>query len=292
MRILVNTPAGNIGRVLTDQLLGMGHDITMISRNPEKVTDFVSRGARLVEGSIDDANVLERACEGVDALFWLPPLVLDQPDFLDWARTCADRMAAIAAGKGITRAVLLSSIGAQHDHGVGPIACLPHIEGVFEHAFAHTVCLRPGHFMENFKMSLSTILSDGRIYSSHTADQPIPMIATCDIGNAAAAICADDLWMGHHILGLHGPGDVSYEEAATIIGAALGRTVNYVQISDEAMCEAMVHAGMPTHMAELVCGLYAGIRAGRVRRVEPRNATPTTLEVFARQTLRPLCVAA
>lgn len=292
MRILINTPAGNIGKVLTAQLLAMGHDITMISRNPKKVASFVSRGARLIEGSIDDTEVLRRASEGADVLFWLPPLVLDQLDFLQWARTCADRIAAIAADEGVKRAVLLSSIGAQHDHGVGPIACLPHVEQVFQHAFVDMVCLRPGHFMENFLMSLPTILSEGRIYSSHAADQAIPMIATRDIANAAAAIIADDVWKGHHTIGLHGPADVSYSDAAKIIGAVLGRPVSYIQISDEEMAGAMVSAGMPANMAQLVCGLYAGIRAGRVRRVEPRNATPTSLEVFARDTLLPLCAAA
>lgn len=287
MRILVNTPAGNIGRALVDLLLTRGCDVTMISRNPGKVSDFVQRGARLVRGSIDDASVVEDAARGADILFWLPPMVFDQDDFLTWARACGRQAAEIAASAGVRRAVLLSSVGAQHDHGVGPIACLPAIEAAFREKFEDMVSLRPGHFMENFLMSLPTIKSDGAIYSSHAADQKIPMIATCDIALAAADVLIDPVWKGHHIVGLHGPEDVSYSEAAAIIGEALGRPIRYVQIDDDAMIGAMTSAGVPAHMARLICGLYAGIRTGMVRRVEPRNATPTSLADFARIHLAP-----
>lgn len=292
MRVMVNTPAGNIGRVLVDHLLTAGHDVTMISRNPSKVADFVDRGARLVEGSIDDEAVLEEAATGADVLFWLPPLVFDQSDFLAWARDGARRVARVATDAGIRRAVLLSSVGAQRDQGVGPIACLPSIERTFRDAFPDMVSLRPGHFMENFLFSVPTIRAEGTIYSSHAAQQPIPMIATRDIGKAAAEVVADPIWEGHHVIGLHGPADVSYAEAATIIENAVGRPVRYVQISDDAMCGAMINSGMPEPMAQLVSGLYAGIRAGRVRRVEPRAATPTSLAAFAADTLGPALDAA
>lgn len=287
MRILVNTPAGNIGRGLVDLILSAGHQVTMISRSPSKVADFVGRGARLVEGSIDDPAVLEAAMPGVDVLYWLPPLVLDQPDFLAWARACGDRVAGIAEAAGVRRAVLLSSVGAQQDQGVGPIACLPAIERRFREAFPDMVSLRPGHFMENFLMSLPTMLSDGAIYSSHAADQPIPMIATRDIARASADVVMDEVWAGHHVIGLHGPADVSYREAAETIGRVIGLPIRYVEIGDEAMVHAMASFGMPEKMARLVAELYAGIRTGRVRRIEPRTATPTTLAEFVRQRLLP-----
>ncbi|MBO3759866.1 NmrA family NAD(P)-binding protein [Ciceribacter sp. L1K22] len=291
MRILVNTPAGNIGRVLVDRILSSGHDVTMISRNPAKVQDFVARGARLVEGSIDEVSVLREAVKDVDVLYWLPPLVFDQPDFLSWSRECGSRIADIAGEAGIRRAVLLSSVGAQHDHGVGPIACLPAIERSFRDAFPDMTSLRPGHFMENFLFSLASIRAEGAIYSSHAADQRIPMIATRDIADFSAVVTMDLVWKGHHTLGLHGPADLSYNEAATIIGGAIGKPVRYIQIDDESMIAAMAASGMPEPMARLVCGLYSGIRSGMVRRVEPRMATPTTLEQFARSLVQPAVAA-
>ena len=61
MKIVINTPAGNVGRVVTDQLLQAKEEVVIISRHPEKVADLVARGASLVEGSIDDPLVLDRA---------------------------------------------------------------------------------------------------------------------------------------------------------------------------------------------------------------------------------------
>ncbi|MCO6187932.1 NmrA family NAD(P)-binding protein [Rhizobium sp. L1K21] len=292
MRIIVNTPAGNIGHALVEHVLSNGDDVTMISRNPAKVTDFVARGARLVEGSIDDPDVLKKAVDGADLLFWLPPLVLDQPDFLKWARDCGQRIADIAGNAGVRRAILLSSVGAQHDSGVGPIACLPAIEKSFREAFPDMVSLRPGHFMENFFFSLPTIKAEGTIYSSHAADQPIPMIATRDIAEVSARVAMDTVWSGHHVIGLHGPADVSYNEAASIIGRVIGKPVRFVQVDDATMVGAMVATGMPEQMAKLVNGLYAGIRSGMVRRMEPRNPTPTTLEEFVQLSILPKLAAA
>ncbi len=73
MRIVVNTPTGNIGRSLVQTLLDRGAEVTLVARTRSKVQDFEARGARVVEGSIDDAAVLDKAFEGADGLFWLSP---------------------------------------------------------------------------------------------------------------------------------------------------------------------------------------------------------------------------
>ena len=56
----------------------------IISRHPGKVADLVARGARVVEGSIDDPVVLDRALDGADALYWANPGNL-RPDYDDWS---------------------------------------------------------------------------------------------------------------------------------------------------------------------------------------------------------------
>src|ERR1051325_3477078 len=131
MKFVVNTPSGNIGHRVTGQLLDAGEEVTIISRHPAKVEDFVRRGARLVRGSIDDPRVLDGAFAGADVLFWLPPLAFDQPKFIDWARNTGTLAARTARQYGIRRAVLISSVGAQYEAGVGPIGCMPAIETAF-----------------------------------------------------------------------------------------------------------------------------------------------------------------
>jgi uncharacterized protein YbjT (DUF2867 family) len=70
MKVVINTPAGNVGLVVTNQLLQAKEEAVIISRHPENVKHFVARGACLVEGSIDDPLVLDRALKGADILYW------------------------------------------------------------------------------------------------------------------------------------------------------------------------------------------------------------------------------
>jgi hypothetical protein len=66
-----------------------------------------------------------------DALLWLTPFAFEQPDYLSWARTAGQTGAPAVKRHSVKRVVLISSVGAQHDFGVGPIACLPAIEDAF-----------------------------------------------------------------------------------------------------------------------------------------------------------------
>lgn len=290
MHVIVNTPAGNIGRVVMDRLLACAQQVTMISRNPEKVRTFADRGARLVVGSFDDPAVLDRAMTGADALLWLTPLVFDQPRFLEWARTTGRLAADTARRNGVRRAVLISSVGAQHESGVGPIACMPAIEAVFKACVPNVMSLRAGHFMENLLVNVPTIAQSGAIYSPYPTDRKIPLVAARDVAAVAAEALLDPGWTGFRIKGVHGAEDIDYATAAEIVGKALGRPVRHVEVSIDAARQAMLEAGVPEHVVELLAELYAGIRDGRVARAEPRTAettTPTTLLEFARQVLKP-----
>ncbi|HET7544799.1 MAG TPA: NAD(P)H-binding protein [Polyangiaceae bacterium] len=290
MKILINTPSGNIGRVVTQLLLAGGHEVTLISRNPDKVQDFLKRGARLVRGSIDDAATLEQAFAGNEAALWLPPLVYDQPQFLDWARGTGRLAAATAARHHLKRVVLISSVGAQHASGTGPIACMPAIEQAFAAAVPELVSLRCGHFMENFLPHLPSMLRDGAIYTPHPTHLPMPLVASRDVAQVTARWLQSTAQLGNVVTGVHGPADLTHHEAAQIIGAGLGREVRHVEIPVAAAEQGMLKAGMPAHVAALLAELYQGVREGVVVRAEARSAettTTTTLATFTRDVLVP-----
>lgn len=152
MRIVVNTPTGNIGRSLVEALLERGAEVTLIARHPDKVRDLEARGARVVQGSIDDAAVLERALEGARALFWLTPPAM-RPDWSDWAVQTGKQAAEAARRRDVKRVVVLSSLGAQTGRGTGPVGVLLDIEDAFRAAVPEVVALRPGFFMENVPLA-------------------------------------------------------------------------------------------------------------------------------------------
>jgi uncharacterized protein YbjT (DUF2867 family) len=289
MRITVNTPSSNIGRVLTQALLDARAQVTIISRNPDKVADLVGRGARLIKGEIDDERVLDEALAGADAVFWLnPPAV--RPDFVAWSEATGAKAAAAAKRHGVKRAVVLSSVGAQAGHGCGPVSPMLAIEKAFEANVPNTLALRPGFFMENILRNLDTLASQGAIYSPVPGNVPVPQVATRDIGVVAAQELLDEKWTGHRVRGVHGPKDVSQDQAAEILSKALGRPVKYVQVSVDQARQGMLGAGFPEFAADLFTEMYSAILSGRMIPAEPRSAettTPTTLEQFARDVVAP-----
>ena len=120
---------------------------------------------------------------------------------------------------------------------------------------------------------------------------PIAMVATRDIARAAAQRLLDNTWIGRTVHGLHGPADLSFDEAAAAIGQGLERPVAHVQVHEDQARQAMRAAGLSEHVTELFLELHRAIESGLLRPAEPRTAettTATTLEQFSRDVLKPL----
>jgi uncharacterized protein YbjT (DUF2867 family) len=294
MRITVNTPGGNIGRALTEALLDAGAQVTIISRNPDKVADLAGRGARLIKGEVDDERVLDEAFAGADAVFWLNPPAI-RPDFIEWSEATGRKAAAVAKRHGVSRALVLSSVGAQAGHGTGPVSPMLVIEKAFEAAVPSSLALRPGFFMENVLRSLGSLASEGAIYSPVPGNVPFPQVATRDIAAAAAQELLDSKWTGHRVRGLHGPKDVSQDQTAEILSKALGRPVKYVQVTVDQARQTMSGMGMPDFAVNLYAEMYEAMLSGLMVSAEPRSAettTPTTFEQFARDVVVPAAAQA
>lgn len=289
MSIVINTPNGNIGRPLAHMLLDAGQQLTLISRDARKVEDLVQRGARVVEGSTDDAAVLDRAFAGASAVFWLTPPPA-RPDFIEWAEGTARLAAGKARQHGVKRVVVLSSIGAQTGRGTGPVGALLAVEEAFKAAVADVTLLRPGYFMENLLQSVPTLASAGSLFVPIPLTRALPMVAVADIARKAADVLLDAGWKGSRILGVHGPAHLSYADVARILTEVSGNPVHAVQISIDDFRKTMAGHGLPDFLVGLLAEMYQAVGEGRMDPAEPRSAqttTPTTLAQWAQTVLVP-----
>lgn len=288
MSIVINTPNGNIGRQLALALLDAGEAITVISRDAAKASALAEKGARVIEGSIEDEATLRAAFEGAKGLFWLNPPNL-APGFIEQSKVNAERAAGLAKAAGIDRVLVLSSTGAHSGAGVGPVSSLGPVEAAFEAQIPNVVALRAGFFMENYLRDLGTIAAMGKIFSPARADHAVPMASTGDIANRAAELLRTG-WQGHRALGVHGPRNLTPRQGAEILAGVLERPVEYVQVDYEQALAGMLQAGLPEYPAKLYVEMYQAMNEGRMDPAEPRDAastTPTELADFARQVLRP-----
>ena len=289
MSIVINTPTSNIGRALAARLLDAGESITVLSRDKKKVEELHRRGARVLEGSFEEPALLAEALEGAEALFWLTPPPA-RPDYYAWATRCAKQAAAAAKKAGVRRAVVISSAGAHTGPGTGAVGPAREMENDFEAVLPAVVSLRPGIFMENFLLSAGMIAKAGQIFTPLPAGKKWPLVATSDIADKAASWLLDRGWTGHHRIGVHGPRDLSTDEAAAIISSALGKPVKNIETTIDQARGALKGMGMPDFIVEIILEMYVAFREGRLDQAEPRTpdtTTPTTLAQFARTTLVP-----
>jgi uncharacterized protein YbjT (DUF2867 family) len=122
-------------------------------------------------------------------------------------------------------------------------------------------------------------------------DLKVPMIATSDIGAAAADALLRPSVRGKQTRELLGQRDLTYTEVATIIGQAIDKPdLKYVQLADDQVRAAMVQMGMSDQFARLLLEMTASLNSGYMRALEPRtpqNTTPTSYETFVAETFVP-----
>ena len=273
---------GNTGSVVAEELIRRGKKVRVIVRSAEKGEAWKQRGAEVAVASIDDAEALTRALEGVEGAYLLSPTDLASADLIERGRKVGDAFASAIQASGVKHVVFLSSIGAQHEQGTGPIRSLHQIEQRLIPLGIGLTLLRPPYFLENWATSLAPAASDGVLPSFVPADLRFPQIGTRDIG-LAAADALEQPASGVRILELTGPDDYSPADVANAVGSILGREVQVGVGPLDAVIPALTSFGISEHVAGLFREMYEGVIGGRVAwdgNGERRRGTTTPAEVL------------
>jgi uncharacterized protein YbjT (DUF2867 family) len=115
---------GHTGRATAEGLLQHGERVRVIVREPAKGEPWKARGAEVALASLDDAVALTRALTGARGAYLLVPPAYGAPDLLGAQRVVTQALAAAVRQSDVGHVVFLSSIGAQHASGVGPVRSL------------------------------------------------------------------------------------------------------------------------------------------------------------------------
>ena len=242
MKIAITTPTGHVGKAVTEFLLDFGGDIRvkLLGRRPEKLREFVELGAEIDIGSQDDADYLIDATKDVDALLWVTPPGAGSDDVRAFQNRLGQAAATAVRKNRISRVVNLSSIGAQLDAGVGPINGLHDVEQRLNDAAGDITHLRPGFFFENLLQQMDAIGKSSSFSLPISGSKRFPMIASRDIARVAAKLLADPKWSGHVVRELHGPADLSFDQAAGVLSDVLGRKITFVRCDPQQARQAML----------------------------------------------------
>ena len=289
---VITGATGNTGSVITEKLLAKGEKVRVVGRDAKRLERFTQKGAEPFVADATDANALTKAFSGAKAVYAMIPPNIAASDVRAYQEQVSDDLAAAITKNGIKHAVVLSSFGADKPDRTGPVVGLHTLEKKLDGiAGLNALYLRAGYFMENLLPQLGVIQSFGMLAGPVRSDLPLPMIATRDIGAVAAEALLKLDFTGKHPRELQGPRDVSYNEVAKIVGAAIGKPdLKYQQMPATQLKPALMQMGMSSSMADLLLEMAEALNSGYMKMLEPRspaNSTPTKLETFVAEVFVP-----
>lgn len=257
---------GHTGSVAASALLAQGAPVRVIVRDAAKGAAWRAKGAEVAVASLDDPEALAAALAGVRGAFvLLPPSasVASASPLESNAQVSAAIALAVKAAR-LPHVVLLSSIGAQHPDGTGPIRGLHRAERDLAATGAAVTFIRAAYFQENWGGALAA-LGQGVLPTFVPSGLRYAQVATADIGKVAAAALVEGAPAGgRRVIELSGPRDYTGADVA----AALARITGVPVVAQDAPLDAVVPAfaqfGASRASAELYREMYAGIGSGRV----------------------------
>jgi uncharacterized protein YbjT (DUF2867 family) len=283
---------GNTGKVVAETLLDGGQKVRVVGRSKARLAGFSILGAEVFEANLADSAALTKAFTGARAVYALVPPDLAGTDYRAEQDAMTSSVARALEAAGVTHVVALSSFGADKPDKTGPVVGLHVMEERFSQIpKLNALFLRAGYFMENTLPQAGIIKNVGMMAGPVRADLALPMIATRDIGAAAADALTKLELTGHQTRELLGHKDLTYTQMAKIIGAAIGiPNLTYIQLPAEQVIQAMTQMGMSKNMATLLCEMADALNSGYMRPLEPRsaaNTTPTLFEQFVHEVFVP-----
>lgn len=247
MTCLVTGATGTVGSLVTQRLIDRGDRPAVFVRDPKKARKLFGDRVEIRVGDLAD---ISGALDGIRDLF----LLNSGPDL-----EVRDRAAAFAAkAAGVRHLVKLSTLDVSTGVGTGPW----HARGelaVRESGVPFTF-IRTSAFMSNALSWVDTIKREGVLRTS-TGSGKIAFIHPGDIADVAVKALTTRAHDGEALV-ITGPRALTYGEMASKIGAAIGKTVRFEEISDE---EA--RPDFDGDYADALVDIWRAVREGRLATV-------------------------
>jgi len=255
---------GRTGAAAADTLLRAGHAVRVVVRDPARGRAWAERGAEIAVADLTDLAAMTRALDRVRGAYLVCPQDYGRDDLFERAASIADTTARAALAAQVPRMVALSSMGADRDRDTGWIG----MNRLFEQRLGATgmaaTWLRAAYFMENWTALVGQAVRSGTLPSFLAPPQrTLPMVATADVGNAAAALL-QEAWTGTRIVTLAGPKAYAPDDVAAAVSAALGTPVRVAALAEADWPGALAGAGFSPAALAGFTDMTRGLNNGHI----------------------------
>ncbi|MER6357891.1 NAD(P)H-binding protein [Streptomyces sp. NPDC001634] len=244
--IVITTPTGRIGSQVLHSLLDAGDGvgaIRVIARDPARLSPRVRERVEVVRGSHADPDVVAKACEGADRVFWLVPPTPGADSVEGHFRDFTEPLCEAIERQGIERVVAVSTLGRGIAKNAGQISASLAMDERIAATGVHYRALCPPFLMENLLGQAEAIRSQGVFFLARTADRVLRTCATRDIAATGARLLIDGSWTGQGDVPLVGPDVLTPEGMARVLTEVVERPVRAQQIPVAEYKATMMRAG-------------------------------------------------
>ncbi len=243
-KILVTGATGNIGSELVRRLAANDAiQVRAFVRSEEKAAPLKAAGAELAVGTLEDAQAVRAAVQGIDTVVLI---TVNGPTAADQANV----VLTAAKEAGVRKIVRISAIKAAVDGPTDNTRQHGRTDNAIQASGLTYVILRPHFFMQNILMSAQSIAGDGTMYWG-MGDGKLGMIDVRDVVDCAESSVLSDKF-DNQILSPTGPESISFYDVAGSFTRTLGRPVNYIPVSLDAVEQSLRDMGMGDWFPQLM----------------------------------------
>ncbi|WP_048646454.1 SDR family oxidoreductase [Nitratireductor soli] len=280
--ILVTGASGHLGRAVIDHLLETERlpatRIVAGTRDPAALADLAARGTAVRQVDFDDAASLPAAFAGIGTLLIISTDALGEP-----GKRLRQHQAAVAAAveAGVARIAYTSMPNPEPGNPVLFAGDHFGTEQAIKASGVPYTIFRNSWYQENLLMSLPQAIAGGKWYTA-SGDGRLAHVGRDDVARAIAASLATDA-AASRTYTLTGAQALDTEETAALAGQVLGKPIEVVHLSDDALLAGLTSAGVPAGFAQLLVSFDANTRAGSI---SDRTDDVETLSGQAPRTLK------
>jgi uncharacterized protein YbjT (DUF2867 family) len=233
-KVLVTS--GNIGSATATILAKQGHSVSLLVRKPEENTELKKLGISFTVADAAKPETLAKAFEGVDAFFFVSPLVENMVEL-------AANLINAAKKAGVKHIVRSSANGATPDAPIAMGKLHGQVEVLIKNSGIPYTIIQPAGFFQNFFGSVATIKSQSAFYGS-AGEGKNALVDVRDIASVAATVINEGAKHAGKTYVVTGPEALSGSNSAKTLSEKLGATIKYVDLPAEDLGKAYKSYGM------------------------------------------------
>jgi uncharacterized protein YbjT (DUF2867 family) len=259
--ILVTGATGTVGSEVVKQLLASstsGQDIIRAAVHSDNKADKLKHDKRLEIVSIDyyKPETIVDALNNVDKLFLLTPPSVEMVEI-------SYRLVEEARKNHVKFIVKLSAMGADLEPGFTGGRLHRQVEEIIEESKIPYAFLRPNAFMQNFVNRSGQTIKNQNAFYFPAGDGKISFVDVRDVAVVAAEVLTKNGSQHlNKVYDITGPKALSHSQVAEILSEETGKSISYVDISEEDARKGMKKMGMEDWFIQNAVELYNTYRAG------------------------------